>query len=260
MGKTEKRADEIIRMVTAKGRVSVVEVVDSLAVSEATVRRLFAALEKEGKVVRNYGGIQLPAAQDGYSFKRYEKVQENEKRQIGIRAAQLVQSGDSIYLDCGTTVARMAEALNVRIAAGELISLSIVTNSIVNMNLLSLIRGSRVIMLGGEYNHERRDFSGPITERCLEIFHFKQCFLGSDGVTSAMGYTTNHLGLSSLNRKVLSRSDSAIVLTDKSKFGRDALVSFAEVKDIHTIVTDSLPSAKLVDEFQRADTQFILAE
>ena len=246
-------------MVAAKGRVSVAEAVDALQVSEATVRRMFAALEREGKVVRNYGGIQLPAAQDRYSFKRYEKVQESEKRQIGARAAQLVESGDSIYLDCGTTVARMAEALNRRIAAGELISLNIVTNSIINMNLLSTIPGSRVILLGGEYNHERRDFSGPITERCLEIFHFKRCFLGCEGLTPAMGFSTNHLGLSSLNGKVLSRSDTAMILTDKSKFGRDALVSFAEIRSIHTIVTDSLPDAKLAEEIARVNTRVILA-
>jgi DeoR family fructose operon transcriptional repressor len=260
MSKTEKRAEAIMRMVTAKGRVTVAEAVDALQVSEATVRRLFVALEQESKVVRNYGGIQLLAVPDSYSFKRYEKVHDSEKRLIGVRAAALVESGDSIYLDCGTTVARMAEEIRRRIAEGELTSLNIVTNSIANMNLLSQIPGNRVILLGGEYNHERRDFSGSITERCMELFHFGWCFLGCEGMSANMGFTTNHLGLSNLNRMVLNRSDSSVVLMDASKFGRNSLVSFAAVGDVRIIVTDGLPESALEDAIVRSHAEIMLAE
>ena len=259
MGKTEKRAECVMRLLEAKGRLTVSEAVEALEISEATVRRLFALLEQEGKGVRSYGGIQLPQGLDGYSFDRYEKMQETEKRCIGVRAADLVESGDSVYLDCGTTILRMAEELKRRIATGALTSLNIVTNSIANVNVLAHVPGSRVILLGGEYNHERRDFSGFITEHCLEIFHFKRCFLGSEGFTVEAGFSTNHLGLSSLCGKVIEKSDFAAVLMDKSKFGKAALVSYAKPADVSAIVTDALPEEALAEELARLGVEIVLA-
>lgn len=260
MNKAEKRSEEIMRLVNINGRLDVNEAVELLSVSEATVRRLFASLEQEGKVIRNYGGIQLPVALDNYSYNRYEKLFESEKLRIGECASQFVSSGDSIYLDCGTTVARMAEILNQRIAVGDLGSLTIVTNSIVNMNILSQIAGNCIILLGGEYNHERRDFSGSVTERCLEVFHFKWCFLGCEGLTEHTGYSSNRLSCSNLNRMVLKRSDHTVALTDQSKFGRGALASFADLNDIQTLVTDALPESDLIEMIRHAGTNIVIAE
>ena len=258
MKKGAWREERLMAALRANGRVTVGEAVKMLGVSEATARRLFSALEATGQVIRNYGGIQMPSW-DGYSFEQYEKVLESEKRRIGIAASALVEQGDSLYLDCGTTLLQMAEALRARIGAGEIGSLNIVTNSIANLGVLADAPLCRVILLGGEYNHARRDFSGPVTERCLEQFHFKKCFLGSEGLSAQAGLSTNHPGLSSLSEKVMAQADQRIALVDSSKFGVDALVSYAPLGAIDVVVTDAWPRAALEEALESEEVKVIIA-
>lgn len=258
MKKGEWREERLMAALRANGRVTVGEAVEILGVSEATARRLFSAMEESGRVIRNYGGIQLPS-KDRYSFEQYEKVLEGEKRRIGVAASDLVKSGDSLYLDCGTTLLQMAEALRSRIGTGELNSLNIVTNSFANLSALADAPLCRVILLGGEYNHARRDFSGSVTERCLEQFHFKKCFLGSEGLSVRAGFSTNHPGLSSLSGKVIAQSDQRFALVDSSKFGTEALVSYAPLNAMDAIVSDAYPDASLGEGLADAGVKVIVA-
>jgi len=258
-----KRADEretlLLNTLRLRKHIAIAEAVDLLGISEATARRLFSQLEREGKAIRNYGGIKLPVVMDNYSFDRHKEVMESEKRRIGTVAAGLVESGDSIYLDCGTTVMKMAEALSQRIAAGEVSSLNIITNSIANLDVLADSPGCRVILLGGEYNHRRRDFSGPTSEKCMELFYFKKCFLGSEGYSVRSGFSSNHLGLCSMNAKAIDRSEKCYVLMDCSKFGSEALTSYAETSKIDTIITDSRPEEGVWSEISALGVEILVA-
>ena len=259
MSKANIREAQLLNELRLRGSVSVAEAVALLGISEATVRRLFAQLEREGKAIRSYGGIQIPVSLDNYSFERYAKVHTLEKCRIGIAASALVESGDSLYLDCGTTVIKMAEALSQRIESGEVRSLNIVTNSIANLNALGDAPDCRVILLGGEYNHERRDFSGSITEKCLNLFHFRKCFLGCEGWSLDSGFSSNHLGLSSLNGKVIERSDRRYVLADNSKFGKDGLISYTDTPSVNTVVTDSRPGEEIWEALKTTGMEIIVA-
>ncbi len=260
MKKLSERESVLMSALRQRGRLSVAEAVELVGISEATARREFARLEQEGKAVRNYGGVRLPVPLDNYSFDRYKNVYEVEKRRIGETAAQLVENGDSIYLDCGTTVLRMAEALQRRIVTGEVGSLNIVTNSVVNLDALADSAGCRVILLGGEYNHERRDFSGPISERCMEMFHFRKCFLGSEGWSEESGFSSNHLGVSSMNTKAIGRSEKRYVLMDDSKFGKAGLISFAQTEQIDAIITDKRPGDAMLAALEAQGVDVLIAE
>ena len=259
MKKADERERLVLNALRLRGQVTVAEAVELLGISEATARRLFAQLEKEGKAIRNYGGIKLPVSPDSYSFEKYKKVLDAEKQRIGALAANMVSSGESIYLDCGTTVLKMARALSRRIADGEIRSLNIVTNSIVNLDALADASGCRVILLGGEYNHERRDFSGPIAEKCMEMFHFKRCFLGSEGWSARTGFSTNHLGLSYMNSKAIDRSEKRCVLMDASKFGNEALVTYAQAAQIDALFTDCRPPEEALKLLEEAGVEIIVA-
>jgi len=235
------REDLLLSVLNLEGHITTDEAVRLIGVSQATVRRMFLELEKNGKIIRNYGGAQLPGTPDGYRFEQREKVYENEKRLIGLMAASLVHDRDTVYLDCGTTLLQMAIALGERLRSGEFTSLNIVTNSIANLQALSGSAIGKIILLGGEYHSERRDFFGPITERYAEPFHFDKCFLGSEGVTLETGFSSNKTGVSSLNANILSRSSRRYVLFDASKLGKGAFFSYAPIERIHEVVTDAQP-------------------
>ena len=245
--KKENREDLLMRLMHLQGHITTEEAVQAMGVSQATVRRMFLELEKDGKIIRNYGGAQLPTPPDGYHFEQREKVYEYEKRSIGDLAASMVANRDTVYLDCGTTLLQMAIALGERLHSGELASLNIVTNSIANLQALGGSTAGKVILLGGEYHSDRRDFFGPITERYAEPFHFDKCFLGCEGITSEAGFSSSMTGLSSLNANILSRSAQRYVLADTSKFGRGAFFSYAPLEGVDEVLTNAPPQEAMVN-------------
>ena len=259
MNKKAMREEHLIKMLRSAGRISTNDAVTMLGVSEATVRRMLVDMEKRGEVVRSYGGIQLAGASDSYSFEKHEKVLQAEKQRIGCAAAALVENADTIYLDCGTTLFQMALALGKRLAGGEFKSLNIITNSIANVQALPPSDNCRVILAGGEYHFERRYFFGPITERYLEPFYFTKCFLGCEGASIQMGFTSNSIGVSSLNANVIRRSDAAVILLDKGKFGRNALTAYASFDQVDSVVTEEQPDARFCQAMAAADVRILVA-
>lgn len=231
----------LVEKLQSIGQMTIKEMSRSLGVSEATVRRTLSRLEQKGEIIRTYGGAQIASTGHPYSFDRLAKVRTEEKQRIGQVAASIVDQGDTIYLDCGTTIYQMAVALGKRITEDHFTSLNIITNSLANLQVIPYHANCRVILLGGEYNYDRRDFTGTFTEQNLEPFHFTKCFLGCEGASTKMGVTSNSIGTSSLNIKVLDRSDKAYVLMDRSKFGRSMLTRFATFDQLEAIVTDGEP-------------------
>ncbi len=257
--KARRRGEHLLAMLRENGRVSVREAAEALSLSEATVRRLFAALQAQGSVQRVPGGVQLPVEADGYCFARLEKTNEAQKRRIGVAAARTVRAGECLYLDCGTTVLQMAHALGERLADEPDFSFTAVTNSIANLSALRGFPRCRLILLGGEYNRERRDFSGIIAEKCLKLLHFQKCYLGCDGLSPEEGFSSDHLSLSSLNRLAMERSDVTAVLMDYSKFGRKGLISYAELDRVNALITDTAPDAAIAGRLRAAGVTLMLA-
>lgn len=239
--KKVSREELLMSLLNVEGHITTDEAVQQMGVSQATVRRMFLNLEAEGKIIRNYGGAQLPGAPDSYRFEQREKVNEYEKRRIGVLAAAHVQDRDTVYLDCGTTLLQMAIALGERLRSGDFSNLNIVTNSIANLQALGETASGKVILLGGEYHSARRDFYGPITERYAEPFHFDKCFLGCEGVTAETGFSSNKTELSSLNANILGRSAKRYVLFDTSKQGKGAFFSYAPLQRVDAVFTDRQP-------------------
>ncbi len=234
------------------GHVTVSDASEMLGVSEATVRRLFSQMEAEGLAIRSHGTLRSNPSGLVYSFEASARVYSREKQNIGRMAAMFVEDGDIIYLDCGTTVFQMTLALSQRIASGEFHSLNIVTNSLVNAQAMAPDPGCRLILVGGIYNSDRRDFSGPLTEKFIAPFHFDKCFLGCDGVNPRDGFSSKDVNISSLNSCVMERADSVYVLCDSSKLDRTSMVSYAPLNRVTALVTNAEPGQELRAALQNA--------
>jgi DeoR/GlpR family transcriptional regulator of sugar metabolism len=243
--KKSLRESYLLNMLKSMGQITTNNAMEMLDVSEATARRLFAEMERSGAAVRSYGGIRLAPRTMNYSFELNERVYSQEKQRIGRMAAEFVEDGDTIYLDCGTTVFQMTLALSDRIAEWQFGSLNIVTNSIANVQAITPSPRCRVILVGGEYDSARRDFSGPLTEKYIAPFHFTKSFFGCDGTSPKMGFSSNQVNISSLNTHVMERSDFTCVLLDSSKLNKCSLVTYARLEDVNAIVTDREPEGEI---------------
>ena len=233
--KDAMRQISLLEMLSEKKRLDIRTVVEALSISEATARRLFTDLEKSGKLIRTHGGIQAaPEIAPDYSFRLSSVLHTPEKNAIGAAAARHVNSGDRIYLDSGTTVLKMADALASRIRHGEICGVSIVTNSLSCMDNLSEL--TEVILTGGIIRPSRRDACGPLAEKNLAMYHFDKAFLGADAISSNGDLLTTDDRTAIMNEVVIRNSGIVFILADSSKFGGKAFVTYANLRKIKTII------------------------
>ncbi len=235
--KMAARENQLLQTLRTAGSLTTEDAVRLVGVSESTVRRLFIDLEKKGVAVKTYGGIRIvQGAASEYSYDRLETVRVEVKQRIAFHAASLIESGDVVYLDTGTTAAQLAVALAQRIRAGELKDVRLFTNSLVNLNILSQV--SLVSLIGGEYRANRRDFHGYLAEETLKRLHFTRNFFGADAFDLSYGFSASDFSSARMNELILQNSDARCAILDSSKFGCRSVVAFAKLSDVSTVVTD----------------------
>lgn len=251
MKKREVRSSKLLEMLQHNRQLDVRTVAESLAISEATVRRLFAQLDRDGKVIRTHGGARLaPQMGTGYSYYLSAQHRGREKSAIGRTAAELVFPGDRIFLDSGTTVLKMAEALALRLQSGSPGDIVVLTHSLALAETLA--RWCKVILVGGEVRVERRDVCGPITEDTLRQFHVTRAFFGADAVNLRHGFMTTDEQTAKMVEIILRRAVHAYVLADSEKFGRSSFCRYAALEDAETIITDGGIPDEVLREFTAA--------
>ncbi len=259
MSKKETRTIQLLEMLQIHKRLDVDTVSTALDISEATVRRLFAELEKKGKVIRTHGGVQIaPYASYDYSYRLSTLHRNKEKTVIGNAAAKLIENNDHIFLDSGTTVIKMAEALSLRIQTGELKNIVVLSNS---FNLIdTLANWCKVILIGGEVRIERKDVCGSIAERNLSLFRVTKAFLGADAISIESGFMTTDERTAQMAELIVARSETTFVLADSEKFNRSSFISYAPLHAVRGIYTDDGLAGEVFDSFTKAGAQITIVQ
>ena len=230
------REQALMNKLRMKGKLELTEVVDFLHISESTARRLFSKLEKEGKVIRVHGGIQLPGKNPlEYSFEQVVQTYIEEKNAIGTKACDLLQDGDVIFCDTGTTVLCFCMELTRRMEEKP-IELRVYTNSLANFEILSPV--VPITLIGGEYRIHRKDFAGYLAELAISKVHFTKSFLGTDGCDMKQFFTTTDFDTARMDEIAMRNSDETIILCGSNKFLSCAQVGYAAFSDIDKIITD----------------------
>ena len=236
MNKIKKHEMDITKLLKSGGTVTLHDAMKALSLSESTVRRAFARLEETGCAVRFHGGIRLAPAGAVYSYDDMRVRSVKEKKAIAVLAAAEVRSGDTLYLDSGTTMAHLSAAVAGRISAGALTDVRIYTNSLVNLDILS--PHSVISLIGGEYRSARRDFSGYIAAETMRTLRFTKCFLGADGYHPASGFTATDVNTALVNEIAVKNSRESYIVIDSSKFMNISDVSFSRGTSAMTVITD----------------------
>jgi DeoR/GlpR family transcriptional regulator of sugar metabolism len=236
MGKIESRKKEIVDLLVSQESMSVADLVQSLSVSEVTVRRTVRTMEKEGKIIRTHGGVKLYRKTIDYFFDKKFLLNVEKKKKIGERASELVGPNEVLLLDSGTTVLHLAQAIAYKIEGGRLAGLSVITNSLAVAEVLGDL--CKVVLLGGQVRLFRRDVTGLVLEKNIRMFRAHKAFIGTDGVTAKDGLMTTDELTSKVDEEMIRRSEQVILLADSSKFDNPSFVSYAGLKDIDVIISD----------------------
>lgn len=228
---------KVLEYIKTNGEMTTGEGIRLLGVSESTIRRIFIKLQKEGEADRIFGGIKAVSEEGRYRYKEIAVQNVAEKKEIGTAASRLVRDGEFLYLDSGTTTLEMSRALSKRLKKQEVNNLTVITNSVKNVDILAPF--CDVILVGGKYSKDRKDVSGNLSESFLAQFRLDKSFLGTDGFTFSEGFTSTSVNVSLLSRKASAQAEKTYVLMDSSKIGKHSFGISCKLENINGVVIDS---------------------
>ncbi|MDR1599299.1 MAG: DeoR/GlpR family DNA-binding transcription regulator [Oscillospiraceae bacterium] len=250
MTKVQRQEEQVFERLRSAGQLSNEQAQRMLGVSASTVRRLFMSLEASGRAVRKFGGLQyVPDGKTVYSFEEQEVLRVEEKQAIAAEAAKLVESDDALYIDWGTTVSRLCVQLAKRVKGGEIQNVTVFTNSMTNISLLS--DTCSVFCVGGMYRANRKEFTGYLAEETVRNLAFTKAFVSSDGYNPALGFTTFDFNSARLCEAVFANANQKIVLMDSSKYDAFATVSFSRRYTVDLLITNARPPESAREAMQR---------
>jgi len=250
----EERHQRIVELLRQDSRITVTGLTRLLHVSDATIRRDLRELEKKGLIARTHGGAIL-SERAGFepSVNQREEQFRAEKERIGRLAASLVQEGETVILDAGTTTIEVARNLRNRT------NVTVITNA---LNICAELARSKVnvILTGGNLRKPTLALVGPLAEANLRRFHVDKAFLGANGISVREGITTPNLTEAETKRRMLEQAKTVIVVADHSKIEKASLVTVASVSEIDVFVTDDGISEAQIKEFAEAGIQVLVAK
>ncbi len=233
------RHERILSLLESRGFVSIGSLAKSFAVSEQTVRRDLNELERRGLVTRYHGGAGLPPVTGDVDYDKRKRSHAKEKQRIAALVASQIPEGATIFIDIGTTMEAVAEALL------QHRRLTVVTNHLTVATILNRRRDFQVILAGGVLKHNDQATTGEATREFLEKFRVGYGIFGIGGINEdgdLMDYDFRDIGVSTTAMKI---SRKRLVALDHSKFAADAIVRVAHLRDIDMIFTDAPPPQRM---------------
>ena len=251
---TEQRRRNLLDLVDQNGQVTVADLVKRFAISAVTVRSDLDALAAIGALVRSHGGAirRLEATQD-YPLRTKETLHHAEKVRIGKAAAELVQPGETIILDSGTTTAEIARHLKKL----RLQNVTVITNALnIAVELLDC-PGVSLMMIGGLMRPVSSSFVGPQADAMMNEFHADRLFLAVDGFDLENGPSTPDVLEAQLNNVMIRSAKEVNVVADFSKLGRRSVSKIGPLNRIQRLITDKRATPEFTDGLRKKGVEVI---
>jgi DeoR/GlpR family transcriptional regulator of sugar metabolism len=247
-----ERHARILAALRANAAVRASELAQDLGVSGETVRRDLDAMGRAGLIDRTYGGaVARPVAAEPALDERARTLVA-ERSRIGRAAARLVQPGQVLMIDGGSTTLHTARAL------AAIPGLTVLTNSLAAAGAMGQAGGVRVLVCAGELDAHEGSLHGPETTAFLERFHADTAILGASGLAPD-GPGEAHAGMAWVKRAMIARARRVVLVADHTKFGVGSFATVALWSAIGDLVTDAPPPPPLADALRAAAVRVRLA-
>ena len=224
-----ERHQAIINLLLEKKEVSVNILSEQLGVSGVTIRQDLNALEEQGFIKRVHGGAILNNTDDISTrlVFNYDK-----KLRIAREAAALVNEGETVLIEAGSTNALLAREI------AKKKGVTIITVNVFIARELRENYDTPVILLGGLYQHQSESLVGKLTKLCIDHVNFHKAFIGVDGFTKEAGFTGKDMMRAEINTYIAENSPQVFVVTDSSKFGKMELTKYFSPAEVDYVITD----------------------
>jgi DeoR family fructose operon transcriptional repressor len=250
-GLSSTRQDEILLHIKEKGSLTIAQLAQRFAVSEMTVRRVLFKLSAASLIIRIPGGaMAAPFGSMERTFVERAAKMSAAKDALGRAAAALVNDGETVVLDSGTTTQYIARHLAKRK------NLMVVTASLAVLEELAGSSGVQVRLTGGVYRRISHDLSGAAVEETLSDMHADWTFFGAAALSfnkGAMNYDPD------LPKTILQAGKRSVLVIDSSKVGTEAVYRFCPVDRCDLVITDKGLKASDIKKL-RSLTKVLVAE
>jgi DeoR family transcriptional regulator, aga operon transcriptional repressor len=256
--KTDQRAKSILQLLLRHGNTSVDELAAQLDASAASVRRDLTRLETRGLVHRTHGGAKL-AGQTLYEPFRFDssfQVREGrfaeEKRRIGLAAAEMIREHDTVGFTAGTTTTQVARCIRHRSG------IRVITNA-VNIGMELNHQASLDVTLTGGTMRWAGAFSltGPTAMEMLSGIFLDKVFIGACGIDVQRGATTIEPDEAAVFRAMVRQAKQVIVVADSSKIAMISPALICTIADIDVLITDSGITSEALAGFRANDVEVV---
>ncbi len=250
-----RRQDNLVDLVRRAGKVSVAELADALGASRETIRRDLTHLERAGRVQKVHGGAIIPRLAGEGSFAQRMGTSMQAKTAMARVAASLFASGETLFIDTGSTTLYLAEEL------AAVAGLTIVTNSTEIARTIARARNaSGVFLLGGAYGVENSQTLGTMAASQIRSFRAHHAVLTVGALDSRTGAMDFDMEEAQVAQAMIGQSEQVTVLADSSKFESLASFEVCPLARIDRLVCDSPPPADIRDGIEQAGGTVIIAQ
>lgn len=253
-----ERREHIARLVDDESRVAIADLTARFGVSDASIRRDLILLEGAARLRRVHGGAVSHGARlaaGAYGTKL--RLNREQKTRIAIAGAKLIQAGEVVLFDSGTTVANLAARIPAALRAPN--AITAVTYSLPVIDEIGSWEAPHLVVVGGLYLPEYRAFAGPQAIEGLRDLTGDVIFLGCDGLTVEAGLTTPHVLVAEVGAAATARSRRVVAVADASKIGRQGFKTIVPIADVDVLITDTAADPEQVAAIRAAGVEVILA-
>lgn len=243
------RQEELLELILRQGDVKLAELKHHFRVTEMTIRRDLEKLEQLGVAKRTFGGAIAVLRET--TLQQRNTLHLHQKKAIGGAAIRLIQPGDCLFIDGGSTTLQLAKLLP---AHSEI---TVVTNA-VNVALELMGKGISVILTGGRLVESTSSMVGPLAAEAVSKMVFTRAFLGAAGLSVAHGFSNTNMDEAEIKRLAIRQAAEVNILLDSSKLDKSTFYSFAGTGQIHRLITDRISDPTLLEEY--ADTGMMILQ
>ena len=236
-----ERQQAIVKYLNDHRTANVEELCEYFNVSKATIRRDINELARNNLIIKAHGGAlmadDIQYQEIPYSQKR--DVNSESKQKIGAAAAELIQDGDIIIVDSGSTTFEMIRHITKQIVLlthDLMIALATAENSNI-----------RTLVAGGEIRHDQYAFSGYDTVAFYRNHHAHKAFLGCDAINLETGLWTRTTDEAAIKQEIIQAAGQIILMTDQDKFSASAFCRFCGISAVDCIISDKFSSEQRSD-------------
>ena len=257
MSKKEDRIKGLLEVLQKRQGVTVKELSNIFDVSEMTIRRDMELLRQNNLILDIPGAAIFNAnnaasSADSYSILAATDTRVKEKEKIGQYAASLLEDGDCVIIDNGTTTERLAAAIP------PYISVAVLTSNLNIVNRLTQKPNISITCGGGYYNQDTGLFESPESISLINKSRATKVFCSAAGIHETMGVTCMNSYEVETKRAAMNSGAQKILLVDSSKFGLVKSFYLADIADYDLVITDSELSAQWREKLQEQGVKLVI--